>query len=187
VVEASKQIVNVFVDCDWGKKNSDLSSKYGVRGYPTVIFTDSKGEVIGPLGDRSPDGVLKQIGEVAKKSGGGGFDSWEKAAEEAKKANKPVLFLFTSKGKDSVAMEDALYDDSLEQARGMFVIAKAAISRDNPDAKRFGVASLEQPVILVLDPNAEKPEAQPLKKIVGKKTAKELLKEFQSIKRPEGS
>lgn len=187
MVEASRNIVNVFVDCDWGKKNNDVASKYGVRGYPTVIFTDSNGKVIAPLGDRSPEGVLKQIQEIAKKSGGGAFDSWEKAAEAATKAGKPVLFLFVANGRDSVAMEDALFDDALEQARAAFVIAKAPLKRDNPDARRFGVAGLEQPVILVLDPKAEKPEAAPLKKIVGKKSPKELLKELQSIRKPEGA
>jgi len=185
VVEASKQIVNVFVDCDWGKKNNDLSSKYGVQGYPTVIFTDSSGKQIAELGDQSPEGVAKQIGEIAKKAGGGAFDSWDKAVEEAKKSKKPVLYLFLGTGKDSVAMEEALYDDLLEQARAAFVIVKSKNKRDNPDAKRFGVVGLEQPVLLVLDPNAEKPEAAPLKKIVGKRTAKEIHKELQTIKKPE--
>jgi hypothetical protein len=186
VVEASNQLVNVFVDCDWGNKNTDLSARYGVQGYPTVIFTDPTGKVIAPLGDRSPDGVLRQIQGIAKKSGGGLLDSWEKAAEAARKEKKPVLFLFVASGRDSAALEEALFDDALEQARAAFVIAKAPIRRDNADAKRFGVASLEQPVILVLDPRAEKPEAAPLKRIVGKRSAKELLKELQSIPRPKG-
>jgi hypothetical protein len=178
--------VNVFVDCDWGKKNTDLSSKYEVRGYPTVIFTDPSGKVLAPLGDRSPEGALKQINDVAKKGGGGAHDSWEKAAAAAKKADKPVLFLFTTSGRDSTALEEALYDDALEKAREAFVIAKVAVKRDNPDVKRFGVASLEQPVILVLDPASETPEKAPLKKIVGKRSAKELLKELESIKKPKG-
>lgn len=187
MVEASKSIVNVFVDCDWGKKNTDLSTKYAVRGYPTVIFTDPAGKVIEPLGDRSPEGVLKQISAIAKKGGGGPADSWEKAAAAAQKAEKPVLFFFKTGGNDSTALEEALFDDSLEQARAAFVIAIAPAKRANADAVRFGVVSLEKPVILVLDPNAEKPEAAPLKKIIGKRTAKELLKELQSIKRPAGS
>jgi hypothetical protein len=179
--------VNVFVDCDWGKKNTDLSTKYGVRVYPTVIFTDPTGKVIEPLGDLSTEGVLKQISAIAKKGGGGPADSWEKASAAAKKADKPVLFLFTTSGKDSTALEEALFDDSLEQARAAFVIAVAPAKRANADAVRFAIVSLGQPVILVLDPNAEKPEAAPLKKIVGKRTAKELLKELQTIKRPAGS
>lgn len=177
--------MNVFVDCDWGKKNTDLSTKYGVRGYPTVIFTDATGKQLEPLNSRDPAGVLAQIQTMAKKSGGGAAESWDAAVELSKKDGKPVLFLFVGKGADSKAMEEALFDDSLAALRDTVVIAKAKISRDNADAKRFGVASLEQPVILVLDPNAEKPEAAPLKKIVGKRTAKELLKELQGIKKPE--
>ena len=184
MVEASKQLVNVFVDCDWGKKNTDLSGKYGVNGYPTVLFLDPSGKQFDSLEDRSPEGVLAQINAAAKRAGGGAFDSWDKAVVEAKKANKPVLYLFLGTGKDSDAMEEALYDDSLEQARAAFVIVKSKNKRDNPDAKKFGVVGLEQPLLLVLDANAVNPESSPLKKIVGKKSAKELLKEFQTIKKP---
>jgi hypothetical protein len=186
VVEASKSLVNVFVDCDWGNKNQDLSGKYGVRGYPTVVFTDSKGEVIAPLEDRSPEGVLKQIQQVAESSGASMIETWDEAAKVAKEQGKPVLYFFAGKGKDTDALEEALLDDSLEKAREVFVLAKSKISRENADAKRFGVASYSQPVILVLDPNAEEPEKAPLKKIVGRKTPKELLKELQSIQKPKG-
>ena len=184
MVEASKSLVNVFVDCDWGKKNTDLSKKYGVRGYPTVIFTDSKGTVIEPLAGRDPASVKAQIEKIAKANSRSFHATFEAAAAEAAKSDKLVLFVFATKGKDSAALEEALFDDSLAEAMGSFVIARVVISRDNEEAKRFAVGSMEQPVLFVLDPAAEKPEAKPLKKIVGKKTAKELLKEFQSIKRP---
>jgi len=45
-MEASKKILCVFVDCDWGRKNNDLSTKFNVRGFPTVVFLDP-----GPLSD----------------------------------------------------------------------------------------------------------------------------------------
>ncbi|MBM4014865.1 MAG: hypothetical protein FJ293_07865 [Planctomycetes bacterium] len=184
MVEASKQLVNVFVDCNWGKKNTDLSGKYGVRGYPTVIFTDSKGDEIEKLGSRDPAAVKTQIEAIAKKYGKSFPATFDEVKDAAVKEQKLVLFVFATKGKDSAALEEALFDDALAEAMGKFVVARTVIKRDSPEAKRFGVASYEQPVLLVLDPNAEKPEAAPLKKIVGKKTAKELLKEFQSIKKP---
>ncbi|MSR47894.1 MAG: hypothetical protein EXS13_12675 [Planctomycetes bacterium] len=184
MVEASKSIINVFVDCDWGKKNADLSAKFGVRGYPTVIFVDSKGNQIEELGDRSPEGAKKQIEAIAKKYGKAFPATFAEVAEAAKKEEKLVLFIFATKGKDSMALEEALSDDALAEALGKFVIARTVIKRDDAEAKRFAVASYEQPVLLVLDPAAEKPEVAPLRKIVGKKTVKELLKEFQSIKRP---
>jgi len=184
VVNASKGLVNVFVDCNWGKKNTDLSTKYAVRGYPTVIFTDSKGELIEPLADRSPEGVKKQIETIAKKYSKAFPATFAEAAEAAKKEDKLVLFVFATKGKDSAALEEALADATLEEAMGKFVVARVVIKRDDPEAKRFGVGSSEVPVLLVLDPASEKPEAAPLKKITGRKSPKELLKEFQSIKKP---
>ena len=57
----------IFVDCDWGKKNKDLSTQYKIRGYPTVVFTDPEGKELERLGARNADSVLKQIEGVAQK------------------------------------------------------------------------------------------------------------------------
>jgi thioredoxin-related protein len=67
VVEASKQVMPIFVDCDWGKKNKDISDKYKVRGYPTVIFTDPEGKELEHLGKRDAESVAAQIESVAGK------------------------------------------------------------------------------------------------------------------------
>jgi len=155
-----------------------------VKGYPTVIFTDSKGKVIEPLGDRNADGVLAQIQKFAKAALLSAFDSFDKVVESVKKVNKPILYLFVGANKDSAAMEEALFDESLDKARDGFVFVKSTITKENADAKRFSVAATEPPILLVLDVNAEKPEAAPLKRIVGKKSAKDLLKELTSIPKP---
>ena len=60
----------IFVDCDWGKKNKDLSAKYKVRGYPTVVFADPEGNEIEKLGKRDPASVLAQIERMAEKHPG---------------------------------------------------------------------------------------------------------------------
>jgi thioredoxin-related protein len=57
----------IFVDCDWGKKNKDISTKYGIRGYPTVIFADPEGKELERLGNRDAESVAAQIESVAKK------------------------------------------------------------------------------------------------------------------------
>jgi hypothetical protein len=173
--------VNVFVDCDWGRKNKDLSSRYNVSSYPTVIFTDAYGKLVEPMGGGDPASVEQQIQAAAKRGGGSPHASFEKAAEEAKRRHVPVLYLFTTAGRDSDALEDALFDASLESVRDSFVLASSAEIADNPDAKRFGVAALGAPVILVLDAEAEKPETAPLKRLVGKRGAKSILKELQSV------
>jgi hypothetical protein len=57
-----------MVDCDWGRKNRDVSDKYGVRGYPTVLFTDPEGKVVERLGSRDAAAVLAQIEGAAGRS-----------------------------------------------------------------------------------------------------------------------
>ena len=46
------------------KRNRELSKAYGVRGYPTYIVLDSKGEKLGQLGasrDAKPDKFIRQL------------------------------------------------------------------------------------------------------------------------------
>jgi hypothetical protein len=60
----------IFVDCDWGRKNGDISTKYKIRGYPTVVFTDPSGNEVERLGRRDAESVAAQIQEVVKNHGG---------------------------------------------------------------------------------------------------------------------
>lgn len=53
------------MDCDWGRKNRDISDRYQIRGYPTVIFTDPEGKELGRLGKRDPSSVAAQIDGMA--------------------------------------------------------------------------------------------------------------------------
>jgi len=183
VVAASKQVVDVFVDCDWGKKNVELAGRFKVNGYPTVLMTDSYGRLIATLQGRDAHSVIKLIEDNAKKGGGAPLASWEKASAAAKKAKLPVLYLFTTTDKDSEELEEALFDPALYAALDGFVVARAS-AKESADAKRFGVAAGDPPAILVLDPKSDKPEAAPLKKITGKKTAAELAKELESVAKP---
>jgi hypothetical protein len=178
-VEASKKLLPIFVDCDWGKKNKDVSTKYGVRGYPTVIFTDSEGNEVAKLGGRDAASVAGQIEEIAKKYGRTFIETFEKAVEVAKEGSKPVLMFFATPKGDSIALEQALCDASLKELLEKFAVAKVDIKKDNADCKKFGTGSYTQPAIFVVDPAAEKPEAKPLKKLTGKRGPKELKKELE--------
>jgi hypothetical protein len=53
------------VDCDWGRKNRDVSDAYGVRGYPTTVFTDPDGEEVDRMKARDPASVAAQIEGLA--------------------------------------------------------------------------------------------------------------------------
>ena len=49
VIEASKQVVCVYIDLEWGRKHMDLGEHYRVQAFPTVIYTDHEGAEIGRM------------------------------------------------------------------------------------------------------------------------------------------
>lgn len=175
VMEASKKIVCVFVDCDWGKKNNDLSDKFSVRGYPTVVFCDPEGNKVGALGSREPSAVAAQIADIVKQFGKGGFESFAKAAEAAKEEKKPVLYVFTKPGVAS-SLAAAVADPSMKDLVEKFVVAQAEISKDNADAKALSVTESS---LLVLDAGGDL-KAKPILKLTGKKDLKEVRKQLEA-------
>lgn len=175
-MEASKKLVCVFVDCDWGKKNNDLSDKFSVQGYPTVVFCDPEGKQVASLESRAPSAVAAQIAEIAKKYGGkGGFESFEKAVPVAKEEKKPLLYLFTKPGVAS-SLAAAVADPSMKELVERFVVAQSEIGKENADAKALSVTDS---TLLVLDPGADL-KAKPLLKLTGKKDLKEVRKQLEA-------
>lgn len=69
MVKASKSVVCVFVDCAWGAKHGDLAQKYQVKGFPTVVYTDSEGEEVSRMFDRSPESMARALTSLAKEHG----------------------------------------------------------------------------------------------------------------------
>ena len=69
MVKASKSVVCVFVDCAWGARHADLAQKYQVKGFPTVVYTDSEGEEVGRMTDRSPESMVQALTNLAKQHG----------------------------------------------------------------------------------------------------------------------
>ena len=65
VVAASKGVVCILVDCNWGKANTDLSTKYKIRGYPTILFVDKNGKVV-QRASRRPEELASQFAKHAK-------------------------------------------------------------------------------------------------------------------------
>ncbi len=182
-MKAAARVICIFVDCDWGAKNTDLSGKYGVRGYPTCVFTDSEGKELAKLAKRDAASVLAQINEIADKhtKGPAYVASLEEAVAKAKEDRKPILYLFTTAKDDSKKLEEAFADDSLKDVLEKFVMARREIKKDDADAKLFRVATSTQPVVFIVDAEAEKPEEKPLKKWTGKKTVKDLKKDLEAF------
>ncbi len=62
VNDLSGKFICVKVDAD---KSSELAGKYGVRGYPTIIFLNSKGDVVEKVvGYVDAEGLKKTMNKV---------------------------------------------------------------------------------------------------------------------------
>ena len=156
----------IFVDCDWGKKNKDISDKYKIRGYPTVIFLDPEGKEIGKLNSREADGVKKQFEDVAAKHTRSpqwlaGVDA---AVSAAKSGPKPAVLFFCDDKPKSKAMLNLFSDPAF----GTELYEKAAFSKvefkkDSDECKKWKVT--EAGTIVIVDPSAE--EGSSLKTLKG--------------------
>ncbi|HSO63288.1 MAG TPA: thioredoxin family protein [Desulfobacterales bacterium] len=65
VIEASKQLVSIYVDAD---QDTETFAAYKVRGIPAVFFLSPAGEIVMKFtGDRSAANVAKQMNALAAK------------------------------------------------------------------------------------------------------------------------
>jgi hypothetical protein len=180
VVKASEKLVMVKVDCTDTNKVKDVLTKYGVRGFPTMLFMDPDGKVVGRLGARDAVSIARQFNELSTqyRKTVAFADSVEAALATGKTDGKPVLALFTDKSKDAEETETALADDSLQAALARFVAARHEIAKDCELCKRCkAVAGV---TVLVLDPRNEDPAAAPLAQLAGKRTAAALKTGLES-------
>lgn len=104
--EASKQFVFVELDFPHGKKlsdklkkqNKELSEKFKVRGFPTILVMDAEGKKIAKTGYRpgGPEGYVKHLGGIVK--------AHESILESRKQLDKIA-------GLDRAKLLDQLIDD----------------------------------------------------------------------------
>jgi hypothetical protein len=146
VVAASQRIVPIYVDCTKKGDNADLLAKYGVRGYPTVIYTDADGAPLREMQNRDASGIVKDIETVAGKVAprptfwqpSVGF-----AREAGKKGKKPIAVYFVDPKSDLAKVS-------------------AKLTKDLGDRKTkfLWVLAPGQPAVHVLDPKEDEPLAR---------------------------
>jgi len=186
VVEASRNVACIFVDCDWGNKNKDLSAKYGVKYYPTVLMCDPTGKVIGELKHRDADKVANALKLLSENVGAKApvpaeiivGNDYEKARVDARKKNRPLLVFFGDTSPASLTTGDSLVDPSLNDLHPRFSTAKIDFVKGSADCVKFGVT--RSPTILILDCSLPRPEEKPLGRIEGSKTPRELRRELEA-------
>jgi hypothetical protein len=66
VVAATKDVICVYVDLEWGRKHVDLAQRYGVRVMPTVIYADPQGEEVGRMKVAEPAVISAEVATLAR-------------------------------------------------------------------------------------------------------------------------
>ena len=120
------------------EQNQMLAKKYGVRGYPTILFLDAEGEVLGKSGYlKGGPGPWIAAAEKAMGKAGGEESGWvtdyEAALKQAKKEKKLVLADFT--GSDwcgwCIKLKDEVFtkDEFKDWAKDRFVLLELDFPR----------------------------------------------------------
>ena len=191
MVKAAESISCIYVECNWGKANTDLSRRYGIGEYPTVFFCDADGKPVAKMDSKAPADVARQIRDaVARANAKGAAEapaaprktvvglSIEKALAEGRKAGKPVLLVFYDDSPASLSVGAALTDDYLKDTLARFIPSLAPYRKGADDALRFDVS--RAPTILVLNPLLPNMEAKPLARIEGSRSAREIKRDLDS-------
>jgi hypothetical protein len=66
VLAATKDVVCVYVDMEWGRKHMDLGERYGVRAFPTVVYADPEGEEVSRMRSFEPDEMVGELTGLVK-------------------------------------------------------------------------------------------------------------------------
>jgi hypothetical protein len=189
VIEASQSFTCIFIECDWGKANTDLTKKYDVGSYPTVLYCNPVGGVMGHLTSPDPAAVAKQMLDVAAKK--------ERMPEEApapltirahsvsdalmagRRFGRRVILFFRDDSPATLSIGTALNDPALKEILEGFVLGSDLYTKGAGNSAKYEIT--RAPTLLVLDPTLPKPEEKPLTRIEGSRSARELIRELEPL------
>ena len=189
MVQAAERLTCVFIECDWGKSNAELSTLYKVTGFPTVLFCDPDARPIAQLQSHEPGAVAKQMLDVAEKFGSKAELPPQpieiralpvpEAMATGKRLKRPVLLFFRDDSPASLSVAAALADPLLKDILAGFVPGADVYTKGSGHSATYEVT--RAPTLLVLDPTLPKPEEKPLARIEGSRSARELLRELEAL------
>lgn len=157
----------IYVDCT-KQGPPELMQKYGVRGYPTVIFTDPTGKQVGTLGGRDAASAKSQIEGVIKQHAKPTFaavtlDEGAKAAREGGKL-LGVMFVDPTMEGFPQFVEGLMDDPKLEELRKKFHwIQRPLRDGKKPSDEAKSLKASKAPFLVLIDPR----EGDLTKQVVG--------------------
>ncbi len=156
---------------DRQKSNQVLSAKFGIKSFPAVVYTNSKGVEVGRMTDRSASGLVAQFNQIADEHsiklfrGGSLAEARAAGIEESKLV---IAFFSGDKAKEAPKNEATvayLLSDALEATRDEFVWVKVPLregKKKSADAKAYGAS--KSSTLILIDPAGGDGKASVLKK-----------------------
>ena len=114
VVTASQRLIPVYIDCTKKGDNTELTARYKVQGFPTILYVDPEGNVLREMESRDATALVKDIDVVVAKVAPR-TTMWQPsvapAKEAAKKAKKPLAIYLADPKADLVKAAAKLNKD----------------------------------------------------------------------------
>lgn len=147
------------MDCSASGAHQDLLTRFGVRGFPTMLFLKPDGEVVDRLGARDPASVRAKFEEIAAAHTRILFRPGEIAAarEQAVAGGKLLAVLFADNEEHIQAVTMVFYTEAFATFREQFIWVlrptQGANRRPTDEARQY--RSTRGPKLLFLDPWAD--------------------------------
>ena len=184
MVEAAKGLVPVLVDCSQGSAHPDLKKKFGIKGFPTVLFTDYQGKEVARLNGRDPASVKAQFEDVVAKHSVKLFMDQDLPAGKsaAKEQQKLLAAVYMDEDPRSAAKNDALkaylLHEEMAEVRGKLHWIRRPLEDEDgkktDEAKEVGAS--KSPTLILIDPAAEGDGV--IKKITSYRSLKKTLEKL---------
>lgn len=188
MVQAATGLVPILVDCSQRGAHEDLKQKYAVRGFPTVLFLDSKGDKVEELASRAAPQVVEQIRRVIQQHSRPvvAESTIDEGLSLAREQRKLLIVAFVD-GQDpeTGALLDLILSPPMEEVRGRFHwIRRPATGERNratDEAKEWGAR--KAPTLVVVDPWAEGDEREVKKVTSFRSLPRDLQKALEAAEK----
>lgn len=138
-----------------------LMNKFGIKGFPTVVFTQSNGTETERLVSRDADAVAEQFAKHAEKHTRvtAWLESIDKALAAGKEAKKPVLILAVDDRNPASKMLETFFSHNASyKTVSKFAISKVAFSKKDETLKAMKIR--KGATIYYVDPMDDKLRAR---------------------------
>lgn len=169
-------MVLILVDCtSTNGIKKELLSKFGVTGFPALVYTDPEGKDVGRMSGRGSAALiadLKGITDVHLRKA-----DWKPSLEEAlkvgKEKNKPVLLFVADEAHPNTPIIHSFFaNPASKDAAKAFALVKVSYDKKSDMLKALGAK--KGPSMFVLDPTADSPAAKAFQKIGKVKSPKKF-------------